>query len=206
MEQIVNHRLGSSAGFFSELFFVLNSFIYAKLHKYAFQLDTSRWSYKIKNGWSDYFEPLPPAEGRVVKVGQHCREHDKYTLQQYRDAINELWRPNDDVSSYIKEKVKELDLPDTFSALYIRRGDKMISESLYIPTSTYVTALLKQQPDDYTVYEEVVDEVKTLPIRVVTLCPKTRLEDRRMPNISSLIGSANSDHIRKKRLKDTPMN
>jgi len=50
--------LHQSAGFFSQVFFTMNRYIYCKKHHKDFTLDTENWIFLHEKGWTDYFEPI----------------------------------------------------------------------------------------------------------------------------------------------------
>ena len=84
--------LDKSAGFYSELFFLLNHYLYCKINKQNFKINSEEWTFKYKNGWTDYFEPveLKFNDGEYIKKG-HGDIVDNYKLSDYQIAINEIY-------------------------------------------------------------------------------------------------------------------
>ena len=76
--------------------------------------------------------------------------------------------------------------PDTYDCIYIRRGDKLIAESLYLKTDRYIEVLLEKNPDckriflltdDYNSYIDLNEYIhrNNLDINVITTCdPNTK--------------------------------
>ena len=48
----------NSSGFYSELAFKLNHYLYCKKYNINYKTNSDRWPYKFKNGWTDYFEDI----------------------------------------------------------------------------------------------------------------------------------------------------
>ena len=51
-------QLDYSAGFYSQLFFLINHYIYCKKNNINFIINSNEWLFKYKDGWEDYFEPI----------------------------------------------------------------------------------------------------------------------------------------------------
>ena len=176
--------LDRSAGFYSMFLFTLNHLIYCKKHNISFRIDSTRWLFKYINGWTDYFQPfeLTYNNHRPVKYIKHYQTAGDFPLYEYIHVIKEIYVYNDVVVSEI-EKVKcGFNLQkNTYDAIFIRRGDKLVSESIYIPIEKYADLLLQKNPacetiflqtDDYRAFIELEDYIKTrgLNIRAITLC------------------------------------
>lgn len=195
--------LNRAAGFFSQFFFTMNHYIHCKKYKINFALDSTDWTFGYNQGWQDYFESINlnfPQDFPIKTIG-HGKLLKEYNLQEYRNVIPEMFRYNEDIKTYIKQKQEELDLqPNTYSSIFIRRGDKLLCESKYIPTIDYLEVLLKTQPqpqtiflqtDDYNTYLDIQSYMTTnnLRIKVITLCPPTlfgfTMSDREFYNTQS---------------------
>ena len=54
--QTIVFQLNHSHGFYSQLFFLLQTYIYSKTNNYSFYIDSSNWCYTFNKGWNDYFK------------------------------------------------------------------------------------------------------------------------------------------------------
>lgn len=175
--------LNRSAGFFSQFFFTINHYIYCKKRQIDFSLDSSDWTFSYKEGWTDYFKPL---ELRFGNQSEQCRYGHGTVLEdvaysEYGKVLREVYQYNDFIQSKINEKRRELQL-DNYNSIFIRRGDKLLCESIIIETTKYIEKLLEKDPTCNTIfiqtddYQCVIDireylKEKGLYIRVLTLCP-----------------------------------
>jgi hypothetical protein len=91
-------------------------------------------------------------------------------------------------NQYTKDEIQKI--RDSFSlengkydSIFIRRGDKLSSESIFIPEDKYLDLLLRKNPncktiflqtDDYNCFLELEKQIKTrkLPIQLFTICDK----------------------------------
>lgn len=178
--------LDKAAGFYSVLFFAINHYLYCKKNDISFQLDSTYWLYRSANGWTDYFKSNDlegTHEQNDIKVIKHNKLMGNYSMHEYKDAIqNEFYLYNERTRQLIENKKTELQLVDgEYDSIYIRHGDKLFSESLFIPSHKYVDLLLEKNPncttifvqtDDYNSFLEIEEYIKTknLPIRVLTIC------------------------------------
>lgn len=179
--------LERQAGFYSALFFTINHYIYCKKNNRSFKLDTTNWLFKYNNGWTDYFidADVIRENNEEPKTYTHNEVLGDHSMYDYRDAIKELYRYTPELSSLIKQTKESLGLVDgDYDSVFIRHGDKLANEAVYIPTWDYVNALLKKNPkchtlfvqtDNYAVFEEVQDIIRerNLDIRVLTICDPT---------------------------------
>jgi hypothetical protein len=202
--------LDRSAGFYSIFHFTLNHLIYCKKNNISFQLDTTQWLFKYKDGWTDYFQPFEIKNGeegqrpnKSVKYIKHYQTAGNFPLYEYTNVIKEIYVYNDAVVSEIEKTKLKLNLQQgTYDAIFIRRGDKLISESIYIPTDKYADLLLEKNPDcqtiflqtdDYRAFIELEDYIKTrgLNIKAITLCD---------PSINGMVIF---EHAHRKKLQTT---
>lgn len=177
--------MDKSAGFYSCLFFMISHYIHAKHTNQSFRLITTSWLYNYKNGWTDYFEPIDfklEKDTQVIKQYRHNQIIHNYSMHEYKRAIGELYKYNSQIIKHIESRKLALNLTDIeYDAIYIRRGDKLCSESKYIPSNKYVELLLEKHPecttilvqtDDYNSYLDIQQYIKDrqLNIRVITTC------------------------------------
>ena len=198
------------AGFFSSLFFMINHYLYAKINKRPFRLNTENWLFKSEKGWTDYFLPIdfdpliPVSSGKIQEqeIHGHAQLLANYPMILYRTIIPEIYRLNPTVLAEIEkaritfDQFREnspirqlLQSPSPnpgsqdYGALFIRRGDKLIEESILIAAEHYLTYLLEIYPtvqtvfvqtDDYNVFLELLTYQAQTPtiqhIQLYTLC------------------------------------
>lgn len=185
--------IDKSAGFFSQLFFSLNHYIYSRKHNEIFILDSSEWMFKYKIGWEDYFEtPIMKEEENInptqnqmpnIKIGSFLKILDEYPISEYKNYLKDYYVYNRQTREQIKRKKEELNLLSQieYGSIFIRRGDRLFSESKLIAGELYIKMLLEKYPtvkivflqtEDYTCYEEIqqyINENK-LNIQIKTLC------------------------------------
>lgn len=186
---MIVYSLEKNAGFFSEIFFMLNYYLIAKRYSMPFSLYTENWLFKYEKGWHDYFNSLNEfkndtysilAPQRIPEEINFCNNID-FNLTDYKNIIFEIFKLNDSLLNKYKEVLKLFNLHD-YHAIFVRRGDKMIQESIYIPTSKYIDILLEKdntvktifiQTDDYNVYLEANHYINSLKldIKLYTTCP-----------------------------------
>lgn len=184
--------LGRSAGFYSQYFFLVQKYLLCKRENTGFHVDSSQWLFKSKEGWVDYFQEiadLPVPEGGDNSVHYFSHTHFFYSdnhlfnMYQYREAIlGKLYLYNDTVKRNIQETNDRLGLiKGEYGAIFIRRGDKLLNESEFIPSESYMETLLHKYPecrtvflqtDDYQCFLDIQSYIQShgLDIRLLTLC------------------------------------
>lgn len=189
----------NGSGFFSELSFKLNHYLYCKKYKINFKTNSDNWSYKYANGWIDYFEDIMlnyntdentgisniEDNNKIKTVSGCCEFLEQFPLRDYVAIIPEYYKYNVKTFEHIKKIKNELGLVrEQYGSIYIRRGDKLVDEIKFIPSSKFVELLLSKYPDcktifvqtdDYNSFLEVQDYTQNmkLNIKILTLCPKT---------------------------------
>jgi hypothetical protein len=188
----------NGSGFYSELGFKLNHYLYCKKYKINFSMPaTSSWPYMLKNGWTDYFEDvkltytntdstqIPESQNKVM--GGCCTILEQFPLSDYVAIIPEFYRYNEETLKHINKIKDQLDINNKeYGAVYIRRGDKLVDETTYVASSKFADKLLEKMPncniifvqtDDYNSYIDIKDHIeKTLKkdIKILTTCPSHR--------------------------------
>ena len=189
--------LQKNAGFFSEIFFMINYYLIGERYSLPFGINTSNWLFKYNNGWHDYFDSLKEIdENTNIQIApqripeeidffqMEFYKNIDFTLQDYRNAVIHIFKLNNNLHNIYTNTVLNLKLND-YHSIFIRRGDKMIQESIYIPTYKYIDRLLEKdntvktifiQTDDYNVCLEAFHYINLLKldIRVVTTCPPSK--------------------------------
>lgn len=156
----------SYRGFFAELDDIPRAMIYAWKHNLQFLLDSSRFPYRVKHGWNDYFKPfcLTPNDVDSSRICKRFEFHpqgkdriDKRPIQVFTPQQLEIngiqltcfqnihayfmrmiYRLNDSCQADISRLIDKLALPPDYYALHIRRGDKIGDEDVRYPASLYI--------------------------------------------------------------------
>jgi hypothetical protein len=140
-------------------------YIYAQVNQYDFYIDHDNWQYTYQKGWHDYFttlklyDPAVPYE-RVERYSWHTTEKIvDYTLQQYYDAVNEIFKLKDELLAYSEQFIKSIG--GDYDSIYVRRGDKVI-ENTYASIPELIVSItldparkLFVQTDDIAAVEEI---------------------------------------------------
>jgi hypothetical protein len=181
----------NGSGFYSQLLFKLNHYIYCKKYNHAFKMSHHNWPYTYEKGWIDYFEPIElnsnrnSGNSKILDLGGCCTILEQFPLRDYVSIIPEFYRYNKKTEQHINSIVNKLGLIEgQYGAIYIRRGDKLVDEIEFIPSSKFLDLLLSKYPtcstvfvqtDDYNSFIEIEKYVKDngLNIKALTLCPPT---------------------------------
>jgi len=78
--------LKNHAGFYSELFFLLNHYLYIKKIGSSFKILSHKWLFKYKLGWEDYFK-------NIDVIGDYYHQHFEY--RTYGEEWYDLLSPSD---------------------------------------------------------------------------------------------------------------
>jgi hypothetical protein len=175
--------LSKRAGFFSEMFFMFNHYLFCKDNNLLFCLKTDKWLFKYKKGWNDYFEYSHCIEGSVnTLLYGHGFIIKQYKIKDYKIAIDELYKYNSITKEKIHNTKVKLGLNSIdYGSIFIRRGDKLLSESILHPTERYIDLLLYKYPncktifiqtDDYNCILDAEKYLKGRNINIITICNK----------------------------------
>lgn len=148
-------NLTMDSGFFCVVFHLCTAYL-----DYGPRLvvNSTRWKY---GKWNDYFRTLSEGIGFCSKCIKTIEVNDrKWTFGDYRRSLRTLLQPSALLRYEIK-KVKER-IGGPYTALFVRRGDKIMSgEARFIPVSEILAHIPYRndtvffiQTDDYTVVEE----------------------------------------------------
>jgi len=80
--------LNKDAGFFSQFFFMVNHFIYARSNNITHKIDGSQWLFNCSLGWGDYFENIP--EINVSKINDIKCSHIDWNITEC-PAFGDEW-------------------------------------------------------------------------------------------------------------------
>jgi hypothetical protein len=203
-------------GFYSSFFFIINHYIYCQKNNITFKLDDTDWLYKCLHGWEDYFINIHKKRNDLsnIQYVTHGHQFQKYPLYEYKNVISEIYIYNEYIKMHIDSTINFLELNNKkYDSIYIRRGDKLVNESVFIPTYKYIELLLQKNPlctdlfvqtDDYNSVIDIqnyIDE-KELIITLYTICkPETKgffCERYNIENIKNdLIISKNKEYVSK---------
>jgi len=142
------------------------------------------------NGWIDYFESIElnydtDNTKEITYYDQRNTILDNFTLHEYRNAIHELYIYNEKTKQEIMQIKNKYNLVNNYSSIFIRRGDKLISESNLYSACIYIEHLLKIEPeckrifiqtDDYNCITEAKEYLQSKKlsglqdIEIITLC------------------------------------
>jgi hypothetical protein len=187
----------SGSGFYSELLFKFNHYLYCKKYRINFKTESVDWPYTFKTGWTDYFENISLEYDTHTKMNNKeksntrilsgcCTILEQFPLRDYVQIIPEYYRYNKQTKQHIYNmKVKLKLIGKEYGSIYIRRGDKLVDEINFISSTKFTDLLLDKYPeckiifvqtDDYNSYLDVKRHIQTLgktDINVITLCPDT---------------------------------
>jgi hypothetical protein len=170
-------------GFFSDAFRLLENYMISKHQGVTLYLNSAEWTFAHTLGWSDYFTTMAEKpESPVPEIDIGGEDTRLFTVAQYKQAIKDLFVFQPYLLEKARDLQKELGL-DKYIAVFIRRGDKLLGESLFIHMQFYAQRALEKNPstifvqtDDYRAFLEFKDIIHSVnnAIRVLTTCPETK--------------------------------
>jgi hypothetical protein len=171
-------------GFFSDAFRLLHTYMVCKKNGDDLYITSSNWNF---GRWNDYFTTLKENPGLTLPDINWDRPEDRqFTVRDYKQAIQEVFVYQPHIHQRVEATLQSLGLAgkeDSTVAIFIRRGDKLLGEAVFIPTEFYVKLALSKNPqnifvqtDDYRAVQEVQILVKNLAphVTVYTTCPPTK--------------------------------
>merc|ERR1711998_87353 len=155
-----------STGFGAEVMQIVFARQYAEHLGRAFILDDSGWNFKCGKGkaWECYFEEFQNdcavvAADNLIVSNSHNKssaaqkpwsemlawaEEQMLTRSSFMDqsaaTLAHFWKLNEQTSSSVESLIKAIHLPSKYMAVHMRRGDKLLEESI-IPAQAYVNKL-----------------------------------------------------------------
>ncbi len=185
-KKMIVELVREGAGFYSLMFFFLNQYLYCQKYEIDFEIDSSKWLFKSVNGWTDYFKDVKlifnHSDRNEIVNKKNSMIVNEFTINDYKKAINEIYKYNEYIELNINNLYKEFNLEKgNYNSIFIRLGDKLISESTKIPIKKYIDLVLLKDPnckiiyvqtDDYSCYKECVKYVddNNLNIKMITNC------------------------------------
>lgn len=176
--------LAKNGGFYSQLMFLFNHYIYAEINNVSFKISDNNWLFKYELGWTDYFENIDVTRNttRIHITKSQSQICQNFPLHMYRHFIGKIYKYNNSIKNKILETKTNLNLlTNNYDSIFIRRGDKLFGESIIIPSEKYIDLLLNINPDckiiflqtdDYNCFLEIENYLKQLKkeIKLITLC------------------------------------
>ena len=185
-KNVISVLPNTGSGFYAGFFCMLNHYIYCKKHKKNFKILSENWLFKKQDGWTDYFKNIELKYNDDVDT-QHpgfLNILEDFPIKDYKYNIPELYIYNENTIHEIQKTKERLNvLNKNYDSIFIRRGDKLIDESVILQTDDYLKLLLKKNPncktiflqtDDYNTYIELqkYNEERQLQLEIITLCDK----------------------------------
>ncbi len=181
---IVVYELDSgNAGFFAQFWSLSHAYLYAKNNNYPFFVNSSKWNYKSKDGWHDYFTSLneysDDGSPKDIKKFAHFERNvpDKYKISDYIQAIKEVYILQEGILKEIENHRKQY---GQYNSIYIRRGDKSTENTIEPVDKILEDTALKNtskkifvQTDDYRVVKEIKEKIPSA--EVVSITPEEKL-------------------------------
>ena len=174
-------------GFFSDALRMLETYILCKRDgTLPLYLDSKNWLFAHEKGWHDYFtsmEEILPEGPRYENVNYDDCNRREFTVRQYKDTIAELFQIQPHIHARAETLKERMNLPDDYIAVFIRRGDKLVGESVFIPIEFYVQRALESKPshifiqtDDFRAVQEFCSVIgRVAPhVKVATTCPQDK--------------------------------
>ena len=104
-------------GFFNNMWDMLAHYIYCKKNNLIFYIDDSKWLFKYKYGWRDYFTSLITIdEAQNIPHEIHpIISHDdnkiqNFTLEDYHNAFHEVYKLNNTITERINITLEKFSL------------------------------------------------------------------------------------------------
>jgi len=183
--ECIQSSLDNSAGFYSTFFFTMNHYLFCKKNKINFEMKSTNWLFKSKDGWTDYFEPVSLnyyTECITNSVYSHSKVLEDFAIIDYKNIIKDIYIYNHRTKLKINDIINKFGLhSNTYDSIFIRRGDKLAEESNLLEEIEYLNLLLLKNPkchtiflqtDDYNCFTKLQEHIDTnkLNIKLLTLC------------------------------------
>jgi hypothetical protein len=159
MPETVTFVLNMDTGFFSMFFRICTVCLRPNTRVV---IDCSEWKY---GRWSWYFRSLDEAQWvppTMKRIGFRTLDVnlEKRPLGEYRRAVRAIFQLSPILRKQVESVINSIGKP--YTAIFVRRGDKLVHEAKYIPMSDILSWITYDestvffvQTDDYTVIEEM---------------------------------------------------
>jgi hypothetical protein len=147
--KIVYNLTTNFCGFFSNYFHLIYVYIICRENDIDLHVLDNGWRFKYKDGISDYFD-LKKIKGikivEKINIGDYVYRHMqvpdiRYSLSMYQKYIPDIYIINEKVYKKYIEYITLINLPQEYNSIFIRCGDKLISESKYYEVDNYIDFL-----------------------------------------------------------------
>ena len=143
--------LTPETGFFSTLFRICTAVL---TYGPRMLLNSGAWQH---GRWAWYFTSLAETSAPpTVSFMDVPTDVPRWTLGDYRRTMKEVFKPNALIRRDVRAVLDQIGGP--FTALFVRRGDKLVAEAEFLPMSTILSwisydasTVFFVQTDDYTV-------------------------------------------------------
>ena len=147
--------LTRETGFFSMLFRLCTALL---TYGPRLLVNSSDWHH---GRWGWYFTSLAETtDPPTLSCMNVPNDVPRWTLGDYRRALSQIIKPSAVLRCDVRNVLAQIGRP--FTALFVRRGDKLVQEAKYIPMSDILgwitydeSTVFFVQTDDYTVVEEM---------------------------------------------------
>ncbi|MCK5360729.1 MAG: sulfotransferase family 2 domain-containing protein [Gammaproteobacteria bacterium] len=198
-------------GLFAEISTISRAMMYALSCGRQLMIDSTEFSYRFELGWMDYFESFCAIYDPSVCLGDvmHCYSNvrgpgtvfdevlsynpevfqfDGLVLREFFTILGRfthaIYRLNDAVKKEVLAMSEEIGLPESYTAVHIRRGDKVGDEDVHYSFQQYWKELVLAGSDDLPLFVLSDDYQAIVEVRewlresnfdntVFTLCDET---------------------------------
>jgi hypothetical protein len=167
-------------GFFCDSLRVLEGYMYCKKRGIPFYLNSDKWTF---GNWFDYYTSFGDAvapEG-TEQINPWDDKDKSFTVAEYRKEIADHLSFQPRLIAAADDIIKTLGSNPV--AIFIRRGDKLLAESVFIHTDFYVELALSKNPsavfvqtDDFRAFETIHNAItrRNPSVFITTTCPSTK--------------------------------
>ena len=171
----IGYDLENENGFFCNLFLLFSTYIYCRKNNKKLLIKDDKWKFKHTNGLTDYFIPNvyydicnEPISSNILfyhapisGIG-HKEIIHTHTLNDYRHYIKEFYILNNDIYTQLEKYKNKINLPKEYNSIFVRWGDKLISESKYYKYNYYIDYLLniKTNCNNLFIHSDDNNEIK----------------------------------------------
>lgn len=171
-------------GFYSDVLRMLTNYMVCKRDGIPLTLDSREWIFTHEKGWRDYFTTLKESDqyDTLPQINIDKPDDRQFTVSEYKSAMKEVIVYQPYLHEIAEKLIQQYTLGE-YTAIFIRRGDKLLGESVYIPIEAYAHLAISTSPstifvqtDDYRCVEELASIIhRTHPhIRIFSTCPTTK--------------------------------
>lgn len=151
------YDLEANCGFFSQFFVFLSKYLTAKKEERIFYFNDVNWRYRNNLGMNDYFTIDNNKLEQELDRNNHMEFvtdelTNEFSLIDYREAIKDVYILKPKLITQYKTMTNIINLPEKYNSIYVRWGDKMISEAKYVDVSMYINKLISLNVDNMNLF------------------------------------------------------